>query len=306
VATSVSVVIPTYNYGRFIAEAIQGALKQSHPASEIIVIDDGSTDDTESAVKPFGEKVRYIRQQNSGVCAARNRGVAESSGEYIAFLDADDIWESTKVEKQLRRFAEDPEIGLVHCGMREFDSESGQTIKLHLDGQEGWVANELLLWERPAVNVSGTAVMVSRTAFEAAGGFDTRQKVAEDWDFCYRVAKRFKVGFVRELLVNYRSHRAAAHRNVLEMERGMGLFYEKAFANGDDILRLKNRALGNFHRIMAGSYFQSGNYGSFVRHAVKSVARRPGGIKYFFGFPLRRIRRQRAGGAQGPGIRDQQ
>jgi glycosyltransferase involved in cell wall biosynthesis len=287
--SKVSVVIPTYNYGRFIVEAIEGVLKQTHPANEIIVIDDGSTDDTESAVRAFGERVRYIRQENSGVCAARNRGVTESSGEFIAFLDADDVWEPAKIERQLVKFAEDPQIGLVHCGMREFDGESGQTIKLHLDGQEGWVADELLLWERPAVNVSGTAVMVSRKAFEAAGGFDTRQKVAEDWDFCYRVAKRFKVGFVRELLVNYRSHRDAAHRNVFEMERGMWLFYEKAFANGNDVLQLKNRALGNFHRVIAGSYFHAGNYRGFVSHALKSVWRRPAGVGYFLGFPWRRL-----------------
>jgi glycosyltransferase involved in cell wall biosynthesis len=287
--SSVSVVVPTYNYGRFITEAIEGALRQTHQPTEVIVVDDGSTDDTEVRVKAFNGAVRYLRQENLGVCAARNRGVAESVGEFIAFLDADDIWEPTKIEKQLEKFTEDPEIGLVHCGMREFDSETGQTLKLFHEGQEGWVANELLLWERPAVNVSGSAVMVSREAFDAVGGFDTRQMVAEDWDFCYRVAKEFKVGFVRGSLVNYRSHRAAAHRNVHEMERGMTLFYEKAFANGDDVLRLKKRALGNFHRVIAGSYFQAGHFREFATHALKSLWHRPSGIGYFLGFPLRRL-----------------
>ncbi len=100
------------------------------------MIDDGSTDDTEAVVRGFGERVKYIRQENAGVCAARNRGVAESSGDLIAFLDADDIWEPTKLEKQIAKFESDPEIGLVHCGMREFDSETGETLKVHLDGQE--------------------------------------------------------------------------------------------------------------------------------------------------------------------------
>jgi hypothetical protein len=115
-------------------------------------------------------------------------------------------------------------------------------------------------------------------------------KVSEDWDFCYRVARRYKVGFVPEPLVNYRSHAAAAHRNVREMERGMSLFYEKAFAEGGDVLRLKDRAMGNFHRVLAGSYFHAGDHASFIRHAFKSIYRRPAGIGYFLKFPLRRLK----------------
>jgi glycosyltransferase involved in cell wall biosynthesis len=287
---TVSVVIPTYNYGQFIAGAIEGALAQTRPPDEVIVVDDGSIDNTESIVSEFGTEVRYIRQDNAGVCAARNKGVSESCGELIAFLDADDIWEPTKIEKQLATFVQDSEIGLVHCGMREFDSDTGETVGMIIDGQEGWIADELVLWERPAIIVSGSATMVSRKAFDEAGGYDTRLKVGEDWDFCYRVARRFKVGFVREPLVNYRSHVAAAHRNVYEMERGMSLFYEKAFADGGDVMILKNRALGNFHRTIAGSYFQAGDYGAFVRHAAKSIWRRPSGIGYFLGFPVRRLK----------------
>ncbi|MER3632432.1 MAG: glycosyl transferase, partial [Blastocatellia bacterium] len=169
-----------------------------------------STDETAAVVARFGEKVRYIRQENAGVSAARNRGVAESTGELISFLDADDIWEPEKLEKQLAIFAADKRIGLVHCGMREFESNTGETLRVHLDGMEGDVADELLLWENPAVNVSGSSVLVSREAFDAAGGFDPRQKCGEDWDFCYRVARRYRVGFVPEPLVNYRSHSTSA------------------------------------------------------------------------------------------------
>jgi len=292
--SSVSVVIPTYNYGGFIAQAIESVLSQTLKPAEIIVVDDGSTDETESAVGSFGDKIHYIRQENAGVCAARNSGVAESTGRYIAFLDADDQWMPTKLEKQLKKFESDPEIGLVHCGMRHFDGETGQTLDLLTEGQEGWVADELLLWERPAVNVSGSAVMVTREAFDTVPGFDARQKVGEDWDFCYWVARKFKVGFIAEPLVNYRIHARAAHNNVREMERGMSLFYEKAFASADPkIHALKNRAYGNFHRILSGSYFQSGDYGEFLKHAVKSLQYRPSSIGYFLEFPIRRLRNGR-------------
>ena len=286
----VSVIIPTYNYGRFIAEALRSVLVQTHPPSEIIVIDDGSTDDTGEVVAPFGEQVKYIRQENAGVCAARNRGVAESKGELVAFLDADDIWEPTKLEKQVAKFAADSRIGLVHCGMREFDDETGETIRVHLDGGEDGVAENLLLWEGPVIVGPGGTVMVSRKAFDEVGGFDELMKVGEDWDLCYRIARRYKVGFVGEALVNYRSHGAAAHHSVANMERGMTIFYEKAFVD-PSVSHLRRRAYGNFYKVMAGSYFQSRNYRKFASHAARSIWMRPSNLSYFLAFPLRRYRK---------------
>lgn len=289
--STVSVVIPTYNYGRFIAEAIESALAQTYTIAEIIVVDDGSTDETEDVVRRFGEKVRYIKQQNAGVCAARNIGVESSTGDFIAFLDADDIWLSNKIEKQVAKFAEDMEFGLVHCGMREFDNATGVTIRQHLEGGEGWVADDLLLWEKPVVIGPGGSLLVRRDVINAVGGFDTDINVGEDWDFCYRVARHYKVGFVRETLVDYRNHGVNAHMNVAEMERGMSRFYEKAFSTDDaNVLKLKRRAYGNFHRVLSGSYFQARNYEEFVRHAVKSVWNRPANLLYFLEFPLRKLR----------------
>ena len=286
---TVSVVIPTYNYGRFVSEAICSVVDQTYPATEIIVVDDGSTDDTSEVVSKFSHPVKYIHQENAGVSAARNRGAAETTSEYIAFLDADDTFERTNLEKQLGRFARDNRLGLVHCGMREFDGNTGKTIRLHLEGVEGDVADNLLLWEGPVIVGPGGTVMISREAFNAVGGFDTKMKVGEDWDFCYRVARLFKVGFVAEALVNYRRHEGSAHRNVEEMERGMGLFYQKAFETHDPkILDLKSHSLGNFHRILAGSYFQGGKYARFAKHTAKSLWHRPSGISYFLAFPTRR------------------
>lgn len=287
---SVSVVIPTYNYGRFIAEAIRSVLQQTCLPSEIIVVDDGSRDETAAVVGAFADTVRYIRQDHAGVCAARNRGVSESSGELVAFLDADDVWAPTNLEKQMERFESDEEIGLVHCGMREFDGETGETIRFYMEGAEDGVADNLLLWEGPAIVGPGGGIIVSRRAFDHVGGFDTRMKVGEDWDFCYRVARLFKIGFVPEPLVNYRNHSAAAHHNVENMERGMSIFYEKAFATRDPrILKLRRRAYGNFHRVMAASYLHSGRLGKFLSHAAKSIWMRPGNLEYFLRFRMRML-----------------
>lgn len=288
----ISVIIPTYNYGRFIADAIKGVLAQTYPIEEIIVIDDGSTDDTAEIVAGFVPQVKYFKQENSGVCAARNNGVKRSSGDYIAFLDADDIWHPEKIAKQIKRFEEDAEIGLVHCGMREFDNESGETVQLHLEGEEGWIADDLLLFEKPAIAGCGGAILISRKAFSESGEFDTNLIVAEDWDFCYRVARKFKVGFVREVLMDYRNHGKNAHSDVAELERSMGAFYKKTFQTDDEkILNLRKRAYGNFHTKLAGSYFFVGDYPKFIKHSFKSVQMSPKNILYFLEFPVRRLKR---------------
>ncbi|MBP6004840.1 MAG: glycosyltransferase [Pyrinomonadaceae bacterium] len=289
---SVSVIIPSYNYGRFIGQAIDSALGQTVVPAEIIVVDDGSTDETETIVRACGDSVSYIQQANNGVCSARNRGIDASSGELIAFLDADDTWLPDKLEKQIAKFDTDPEIGLVHCGMREFDGENGIVIRELLDGAEGWVSENLLLWDGPAIVGPGGTIIVKREAIESVGGFDETIKVGEDWEFCYRVAHKYKVGFVPKALVNYRNHGSNAHKNVAEMERGMGRFYAKAFETDDaDVLKLRSRAYGNYHRVLSGSYFHTGNYRKFVEHAVKSIRNRPSNLGYFLRFPLRRLGR---------------
>lgn len=286
----VSVIIPAFNASQFIELAILSVLGQTITNIEIFIIDDGSTDNTAEIADRFKDSIKCITQVNAGVSVARNNGVTQSTGEYLAFLDADDIWEPTKLEKQLAVFESDPEIGLVHCGMRDFDSETGETLALQTEGKSGWVADDLLLWDEPVINGPGCTIMVKREVFEAVNGFDTNIKVGEDWDFCYRVARKYKVGFAPDPLVNYRIHSGGAHRNVENMEKGMGRFYEKAFDTDDpNIHALKTRAMSNYHRTLSGSYLYTGEYFRSVKHAIKSIVYRPSSIGYFLKFPLRRF-----------------
>lgn len=288
----ISVIIPTYNYAKFIANAVESVLAQTYPIFEIIVVDDGSTDNTEEVIKQFGDQVKYIKQKNGGVCEARNTGVKKSTGDFIAFLDADDKWMPTKIENQIAKFDEDEQIGLVHCGMREFDTASGETLRLHIEGEEGWVADDLLLFEKPVVIGCGGSILVSRKAFEAVSGFDINLKVGEDWDFCYRLAREFKVGFVRKILVDYRHHGNNSHLNIEEMERSVKLFQKKAFDTNDEhILQLRRRSYGNFYKILAGSYFTDGNYPRFIKYSLKSLWMMPKNINHFLAFPLRRLKK---------------
>ena len=127
----VSVVIPSYNLGRLLTQAIDSVLAQTVVPSEIIVVDDGSTDDTQVRLEPYSGRIRCIRQGNRGVSAARNRGIREASGQLIAFLDADDVWHPRKLELQLAAFEDRPDLGLLGTG--QFDWPTTAFPEMELD-----------------------------------------------------------------------------------------------------------------------------------------------------------------------------
>ena len=129
-----------------------------------------------------------------------------------------------------------------------------------------------------------------RAAFDAVGGFDEQKELhpSEDWEFSYRLARLYKIGFVPELLVNYRFHGVNGHLNIKRMERAMLIGFRKAFSDADPIVQnQRKRCYGNLHMMLAGSYFRTGNYFEFGRHTLKSVWLRPGNIIHFLKFPLR-------------------
>ena len=290
-AGSVSVVIPAYNHAAFLAGALRSVLEQRLRALEVVVVDDGSTDGTVEVLRAYENQIRVLRQPNRGVAAARNAGAAVASGTLLAFLDADDVWLPTKLERQAARIALDRELGLVHCGVQEIDGE-GRLLRLRLDGMEGWISREMLLFRRGVILGGGSGAMVPRAVFECVGGFDEGLSTSADWDLYYRIAYRYRVGFVPEALVRYRVHGANMHRNVRTMAREMLAAYAKVFSDPDpEVQRLRRLAYGRLHSMLAGSFFRAGQYIHFLRHALASVVRQPERVGYFAGYPLRALRR---------------
>ena len=292
---SVSAVIPNYNYGRFLPEAVESVLAQTYPCREIIVVDDGSTDDSLEILKVYEARhgVKVIRQQNLGVGAARNAGARASTGELVAFLDADDYWLPRKTEKQIERLISDKEFGFVTCGMQEFDA-AGNVIRTYAEGMEGWHADDILLIKSVTAG-PGSSSMLWRRIFEKVGGFDERKEMhpSEDWEFSYRVARAAKIAFVPEILVAYRNHGGNGHLKVPRFERAMLLAYEKIFRNGDmDALKFRRKSYGNLYKTLAGSYLHAGQYGEFLKNTVKSLIYTPENLPHFAAFPLRRLRKK--------------
>lgn len=289
----VSVIIPNYNYARFLPQAIDSALAQTYAPVEIIVVDDGSQDASLEVLKSYGARIRWIAQQNQGVAAARNHGVRLSQGRYLAFLDADDYWLPAKLERQMARFFQDPELGLVYCGADEFNEQGTQSLRQ--DGMGGWVLHELLLLRRPAFFGGGSGFVMSRALFDEVGGFDEALSTSADWDLACRLAARRPFGFVPEVLLKYRLHHSNMHTNVAAMERDMLLVYAKHFGQASAELQAIRRAsYGRLHMILAGSYFRAGQYRQFGRHALKSLCLAPANSARLLSYPWRRWQRRQA------------
>lgn len=203
----VSVIVPAYNAEATIAAAIESILGQTYRDFEVIVVDDGSTDKTPEIVASLqDERVHYIYQQNAERAVARNRGIAEAKGEYLAFLDADDQWLERKLEKQLALFENNQEIGLVYCDLYYFDSLTDKDIaqysrkysKLH----RGMVLPELLRF----CFIQSPTPMIRRSVLEDREWFDPELPPIEDWDLWLRITAKSLVNFVPEPLARYRFH----------------------------------------------------------------------------------------------------
>jgi glycosyltransferase involved in cell wall biosynthesis len=269
----VSVIIPVYNQAAFVRQAIDSALFQTLSPFEVIVIDDGSTDETPVVLRAYDDdpRITMIRQSNQGVAAARNAGAARARGDYLAFLDADDIWLPEKLKLQLERFSGDRGLGLVHVGVAEIDG-TGNLLRERCDGLEGKVALDLMLFERSVILGGGSGAMIPQRVFLELNGFDSRLSTSADWDLYYRIAASYRVGFVPAILLQYRIHGANMHGNIGAMRHDMLLAYEKAFAAGGTELQKHRRyCYGRLHRVLAGSFFTVGKRKEALKHAAKSV-----------------------------------
>jgi glycosyltransferase involved in cell wall biosynthesis len=202
----VSVITAAYNHVGFVRQSVESVLNQTYKDFEHIVVDDGSTDGTAEVLRSFGAQIKYFRQQNCGTPAAINRGIRESSGEYIAILDSDDVWLPEKLDRQMRCFAQQPEAGMVYSrayfiNRRGEVSNNSETAGRDVGGLDG--AYEEVLRDNciPVV----TAV-ICRTSFEDVGFFDERLKALWDWEFWLRLARKRKIVFVPDVVSLYRVH----------------------------------------------------------------------------------------------------
>jgi len=229
----VSVVIPTYNCARYLPDAVASVWAQTRDAFEIIVIDDGSTDKTKVALKPFMDKIFYIDfVNNKGLPFARNTGIQQSQGEYVAFLDADDIWLPEKLQTSLDYFERYPEIGMVYSKHINIDEKGCiRAGKIKRSLPSGNIFQKLYSEENFVICSS---VVVRKEVFYTAGTFDTGLINCQDWDLWLRIAYYYKVAGINKALTKYRHSSKSLSKNRTNVLKYQKVVLEKIYRQFKD------------------------------------------------------------------------
>ncbi len=199
----VSVIIPTMNRAQLLPRAIQSVLAQEGVSFELIVADDGSTDETRQVIEKEFPSVIYLYQANQGPAAARNRGMEASKGRWIAFLDSDDEWKPGKLKTQLAYFEQNPDSPI--CQTEEIWIRKGRRVNPMNKHKKvgGWIFEKCL----PLCIVSPSAVMIHRSVFEKVGLFDETYPACEDYELWLRIAAQFPIGLIEKAyVVKYGGH----------------------------------------------------------------------------------------------------
>lgn len=269
-ASSVSVVIPAFNSGQWIEQAIDSVLSQSVPPMEILVVDDGSTDDTVARVARYGERVTCVSQPNRGVAAARNRGLRKARGEMIALLDADDVWHPRKLEGQISVLHANPRIGLLGTRIFQWPGVLPE-VDCSRVASVADVAREHLAVKNQFVTSS---VVLRRQLVERVGEFDVQLHGPEDHDYWLRAAEVSDTANLDLPLTGYRSVAGSLSKNALAMERGMRQILSKLDTRdawkGSRFLR--RRAYSYFHFSCAYMHGAAGNQRAAVLRMLRSFA----------------------------------
>ncbi len=222
----ITAVIPTFNYGRFVASAVESALAQTYANVEIIVVDDGSTDDTRQRLTPYLDRIRYIHQENGGLSAARNTAIRAAAGEWIALLDADDAWHPRKLELQMRCLQDQP----AAIGLLATDSFSDQrTSWPAVDGMPLAVIHYTLEDVVGQSRFGPSTALIRKSCLEAVGLFDPALRSVEDRDMWIRLAGQCTLAKLPLPLLFYRVHAASLSNKCAAMERYELQVLAKAF-----------------------------------------------------------------------------
>jgi glycosyltransferase involved in cell wall biosynthesis len=273
----VSVVIPAYNREQTILRAVGSVLSQDYAKLEVIVVDDGSSDNTSAVVEGIADpRVRLVVQANAGVSAARNRGIAEARGELVAFLDSDDEWLPGKLSAQVALFRYGgPRLGLVYSGFEQVGADGRP--ELHEARHRGWIYRDLLA--RNVVTGCGSTAVFRREALAVVGGFDTGVPANEDYDLVLRVARFFEADCVPTPAARYHDGAATADpagparvsRNLAANRASRAILLERY---GDDM-----RRAGVIHMFFIATaqreLYLAGTLARAIRAAAKALLSRP-------------------------------
>ena len=274
----VSVIIPTYNRDNYLYSAIKSVLNQTFEDFEIIIVDDASTDNTRQVVDKFDDKrIRYIRhKENKGGSAARNTGIKRSKGKFIAFLDDDDMWMPSKLEKQLDLINKNLEIGAVYTRTCIIN-KSDKIIWFKSPSLRGNIFLDIL--KKNYVG-SCSKVLVRKECFNRIGLFDENLPAGQDWDMWIRLAKHHQFDYVNEPLVLYRVHEKRISTNPFPKMQATKLMFKKFSKELNTSVNHK-KILGYWHYRFGTIYCECGDIGKGRKEFMKAISKDPDSFIYY-------------------------
>ena len=277
-APVVSVIVPAFNASRWIGMSLDSACAQTLREIEIIVVDDGSADDTPEVVAEFAKRdsrIRLICQGNAGVGAARNTGIRAARGEFIATLDADDLWNPTKLEQQVRRIGQYGErTAMVYCWYKTVD-EQGDELGSHFPFTVEGEARRAIILRNFLGNAS--VPLFRAEALRQTGLYLTREEQGgvqgcEDWDLSIRVAETWQIGVVREVLVGYRQSNSCMSMGTAGMAESFRVMMDRARRRNSDLPPALFRwAEGHFQSYLVSKSYISCDYRSCLAAVARAI-----------------------------------
>ena len=226
----VSVVIPCYNYARFLKQAVDSVLAQDYSTFEVIVMDDGSKDETPEVAEALGDKIKYIRQENQGLSATRNNGIQVCQYDYIAFLDADDEWDKDYLSIMMDKFFSlSGDYGLIACLDKKIGADGSPIVDRVHKSKLGEICTEDLILKNRFF--PGGAI-VKKHVFDVVGNFDTNLKSSEDRDMWIRLSSKYKIWLIGDRLIRIRKHGDNMSANPVRMRENKLAVLNKAIGSG--------------------------------------------------------------------------
>lgn len=244
----VSVVIPTYNQASYLRDSIDSVLAQTYTAIEVVVVDDGSTDETPDILASYGDRVRAIRQTNHGAANALNHGIRESTGQYVCWLSSDDAFVPDKIARQVAAFTANPELGLSFMGFDQIDAQ-GAFVADRSDIP--WRHPDLFVtvfWANP---INGSTVMMPRSVLDEVGPFDEALRADVDAEMWFRVLARHPAAHIPGVHLHYRVHDKALSADRGLMHQSKTTVRQRILRDGILIRRLQAHDRGATPRILA-------------------------------------------------------
>ena len=291
----VSVIIPAYNQAKYLGEAIQSVLSQTYLDYEIIVVDDGSTDNTPLVASQFGNNIRYIRQNNEGLGGARNTGIRNANGVYIALLDSDDLWLPDFLESMMQLAAQNDNASVLYCNIRYIDSE-GYELPQVVEGK--LVADDLMYETLVEANfIIPSSVVMLRSVVIAAGLFDQYTPAihgCEDWDLWLRLATTCHFAGTKKVHVKYRLHGSSLSADASKMQRAARAVIEKNYGPEDEDRgkwpKIKLLAYGGLYRYYAlTSVMRDNDWSSCKMYLIQALRVAPSlslDISFFYNLAM--------------------